>query len=599
MQFRILGPVETRTDGRPITVPLRKQRTLLAALLCNANDPVHPDVLVDLLWRGSPPPTARTNLRGYIHQLRRLLDEPGRIVRHQRGYSIRVGPEELDADRFQEAVDDAAGQPLHEAPRKVGAHLRRALSLWTGPALTDVDQAGFIQLEANRLEEMRLATLERRVEADLAAGDHAALIPELQLLAAKHPYREDLHAHLMVALYRSHRQAEALSHFQNVRRALDTELGVEPCQKLRRLETAILNNDQNLEGRVVATTTTGRSTPSRPVQLPPAPADLSGRSAEIERLRAAIRPGHRVIATIDGMYGVGKSALAISVASRNADQFADGVLYADLEPSLAKPAARDPVVNALKRFLHTFGIDRWAVPDDLDECVALYRSMLAGRRYLIVLDNVDTATQVAPFLPATADAAVIVTSRRMLADLNDSIRIPLGVLSENESVALLAARLGRRAIGQPGVTLRTVRLCGCLPLALHAVAARLVARPQWTMEQLAQRIADEGSRLGELSLGRLDVGARARSSHHQLAASHDLVDRLAARALPILAVECPQEFRLDGAVKALSGEADPERVVERLVDVRLLDSPAPGRYWMHEITRLCARQMSADQLPVL
>jgi DNA-binding SARP family transcriptional activator len=278
LQFSILGPLEVRVDGRPLQLGAAKQRAVLALLLLNANEVVPADRLVDELWDERPPATASHSVQVYVSQLRKVLAQAGTegadvIVSRPPGYLLRVAPEQFDLRRFERLVEEA--RAAHDAGDAAAAAdlLRKALALWRGPALADLRYEQFAQTAAARLEEIRLAAVERRIEVDLLLGRHADLVGELEQLVAEHPLRERLHAQLMLALYRSGRQAEALDVYRKVRRTLSEELGLDPSLALQQLERSILRQDPELEH--------GRREAKTEASTPPA----AGRSILLLELR--------------------------------------------------------------------------------------------------------------------------------------------------------------------------------------------------------------------------------------------------------------------------------------------------------------------------
>ena len=381
MVFAVLGPLEVRADAQIVPLGGLKQRVLLAVLIRHANRPVSAHVLVEALWGGSPPRTAADNLRLYVYQLRRVLGAD-RIHHRQGGYELLVRPGELDADRFDELSRAALTVDDH---RRAGEILREALALWRGPAYAGMEGVPLLCDEASRLEERRLAALESRMEADLGAGLDTELTSELAGLVAEHPLRERLRGHLMLALSRTGRQAEALAVYEEARQVLSAELGIEPGGELRRVHRLVLQGT--------------RERASGPAQLPPDISDFAGRDEHlitlVERLRHAETA--MVVSVIAGMGGIGKTALAVHAGHRLAETFTDGQLYANLQ------AATGPA-QVLAGFLTALGLPGAGIPELLEDRVALFRSRMARRRILIILDNVDSERQVRPCCPEARGA---------------------------------------------------------------------------------------------------------------------------------------------------------------------------------------------------
>ncbi|OLB67130.1 MAG: hypothetical protein AUI10_00890 [Actinobacteria bacterium 13_2_20CM_2_72_6] len=598
VQFRVLGPLEVRArDGRPVHLGATKHRILLSVLLLSANRPVGVDRLVEALWSSRPPRSAASALRTYASALRGALQlgpegTPALVGLHG-GYQIRVDPADLDLLSFEQLVTEGHRILADGDPQAAVDRFQRALGLWRGAPLEDVPLDGPLEPEVARLAELRLAALEASIEARLALGQHAELVAELGGLVAAHPLRERLRALLMLALYRCGRQADALAAFRQLRADLVEELGIEPSPQVSQLHTQILSPSPELDA------------PPRPAAVPvprQLPADVSGftgRRAELARLGGLLHPAEAPrtvpVGALDGIAGIGKSALAIHAAHLVADRFPDGQLYADLRGSSADRAPVPPLV-ILERFLRALGV---AGPESgsVEEAAASFRGATATRRLLVVLDNARDAAQVEPLLPAAPGCAVLVTSRQVLATLNGATHLHLSVLSPAEAVSLL----GRATDGRESAARHEVaRLCGYLPLALRIAGARLAARPTWPVRTLADKLSGAQRRLDELQLGDLGVRASFQISLQALATGDDPRDRLAADAFPLVAVPDGTDVSLGLAASLLDQpETVAEDALERLVDAQLLDSPAPRRYRLHDLLRLYGRERLADPAPVL
>jgi tetratricopeptide (TPR) repeat protein len=396
-------------------------------------------------------------------------------------------------------------------------------------------------------------------------------------------------------LDRCGRQAEALERYGMVRVRLTEELGVDPGPDLRRVYADLLAGRPPEVGEGAGTAPVA---PERlvPRQLPPDIAAFTGRARELARLEqvlaAAGEQGPVVISVIQGAGGIGKSALAVHAAHRLAGRFPDGQLYVDLHGATAGLQPLAPL-EVLGRFLRALGMDPAAVPADLEEASAAFRSRVAGRRLLVVLDNAADAAQVAPLLPASPGCGVLVTSRRLLASLEGARQVRLDVLTPAEAVELLDRLAGAaRVAAEPEAAAEVARWCGYLPLALSIAAARLAARPTWSVRALAGRLADQQRRLDELELAEVGVRTSFQVSHQQLRASHDPLDRSAAGAFGLLGMLDGPEMGAPLVARLLDqSEEAAERVLERLVDAHLLETPSPGRYRLHDLLRLCAREL--------
>jgi DNA-binding SARP family transcriptional activator/tetratricopeptide (TPR) repeat protein len=581
VRFSILGPLVVHTDGgRPADLRATKPRTLLAVLLLHANRPVSVDELTEALWPIKPPRTAAGALRTHAWTVRAALGLRGLVARPP-GYQLDVAPDELDAllfDQLARQGEQAAGRG--DLPAAVDAW-GRALTLWRGGVLDGMELGPTAHATATELTERRYALLEDWARAAMAIGRHPQALAPLAAATTEQPLRERLHELHMEALYRSGRQADALAVYQALRDRLVTELGIEPGRPLQRL------HDDVLSGAAM----------SAPRQLPPDVVEFVGRRAELDAARAGLP-----IVAIAGPGGVGKSAFVVRLAHRLAAGFPDGQLYVDLQGASAGLRPLDPL-EVLGRFLRALGV-RDSDLATVGEASAAFRAATASRRLLVVLDNASDSAQVRPLQPAGAHTATLITSRRVLSTLDGAERLILGVLPPADALLLLGRLAGpRRVADDPAAARRVAGWCGHLPLALRIAGGRLAARPAWTMRTLATRLADARRRLDELHLAELDVRSSIEVGHAQLAGSTDPDDRAAARALGLLARPDGAEIGLPAAAALLDLDAvDADRVLERLVDSQLLESPAPGRYRLHDLVRLYARTLPStvyDGLPRL
>ncbi|WP_405149968.1 NB-ARC domain-containing protein [Sphaerisporangium sp. NBC_01403] len=599
MRFRVLGTLEARSgSNRLVRLGAAKQRALLAVLLLNVNRPVHVDRLVEALWPQRPPRTAAVALRTYVSALRRVLgltdpaDAP-LLSTVPGGYQMRLSPADLDLLTFEELVAQgqqamAGGRPVLAAER-----LRRALGLWRGRPFEDVALDPRLGAELIRLEERKAAAQETWIDAQLALGNHGDLLAELGELVAEQPLRERLRAQWMLALYRSGRQAEALRAYRDLRGQLVRELGVEPSPPLQRLHRQILTGHPDLAPPVVGAGARP-GPPPVPRQLPRDIPSFTGRAAELARLRALVhqadRPGAPVIGAIDGMAGVGKTTLAVHAAHRLAGGFADGQVFVDLHGFTQGVSPVYPA-DALEQLLRSLGVPGEQIPHDLDARAALYRSRLAGKRVLILLDNAAEEAQVRPLLPGAPGCLTLVTSRRRLTGLEDVRPLSLDVLPRGDALALFTSSAGeRRVAGQPPELLtEIVELCGRLPLAIRIAAARLRGRPGWTPAHLADRLRDHQHRLGELEVGRLSVTATMDLSYHHLSPGRQGMYRLLGLH------PGPDIERHAAAALAGTTPQHASRLLDDLVDAHLLHEPVPGRYCFHDLLRAHATATLADE----
>jgi DNA-binding SARP family transcriptional activator len=589
VEYRVLGPVQVHVDGQQAAMGGPTPRALLALLLLNADRVMGTFQIIEALWGGRPPTSGATRVYGVVSELRAAFGRagvvPAPIGTHPHGYVLTVADGQLDLHAFERRLAEARAAAGRGEPAVAATAYRAALALWSGPALAGVT-APFANGEAARLEERRLVAVEELMEVELALGRHAGLVSELTALVARHPLRERLRERLMLVLYRSGRQAEALEVYQQGRQLLVDQLGLEPGPDLERLQRAILAADPELlEAGTRDDTGTREVEGARPpAQLPPDVADFTGRQEQAAWLRGALKPASpptaTTVAVLSGKPGVGKTALAVHAAHALRREFPDGQLYVDLRGAERRPLAPHDVLD---RFLRALGVGGAAVPATLEERCNLYRSRLADRRVLVVLDNAADAAQVRPLLPATAGCAALLTSRGQLADLEGVVPLTLDLLPEPDAVALLAKLAGHERVdAEPEVAARIVARCGLLPLAVRIAGARLRTRPSWPLATMAARLADERRRLSELAVGNQAVRSSFLLSYRALGDP-------TARTFRLLGL-LEAEDVAPGVVAAMTGNPAAEAELERLTDVHLLETHVPGRYRLHDLLRLFARE---------
>ncbi|MEV7598445.1 BTAD domain-containing putative transcriptional regulator [Kitasatospora sp. NPDC089797] len=653
MRYGILGPFEVRCDDVPVAVPRPRQRAGLALLLLNADHPVSIDRMVDALWGDAPPRTARAQVHTVVSTLRRALPPPAAqaLTLDQVGYRLAVPDEGLDAAEFDAGLVLARRLADRGRPAEAADRLRQALALWRGEALSGID-APFAAGARARLDEQRFAAHELRADLELALGRHRELVPELTALAEEFPARESIAERAAGALYRCGRQADALAVVAATRRVLAEEYGLDPGARLLELERAILRHELPVGppvgplvgplvgprvdrpvGRAARVDTAGPGLPDRPAPVlavpavsavpavpghpglpaqpsaPPTPAQLPqttsgfvGRREEIDRLAelSAAGPGASRIVALTGPAGVGKTSLALRSARDLAAHYPDGQIFVDLHGH--DRDEHESPARALERLLLALGVPGPLIPHDEALREDLYRSTVAGRRLLVVLDDARDYEHVRPLLPNSPQSFTVVTSRGMLGGLvatTGAAPLRLAVLSPTDSVEVLGRIAGReRVAGEPEAAGELARLCGGLPLALRISAVRLAERPGLPLADLAAELAPEDGRLTALSLpdGELAVSRVLDHSYRRLGPD-------AARLLRLLGLHPAGSFAEpvaaalfgapDGPLGASGASVRP--LLRILESLHLIEPAADGRYRMHDLVRLYGRQLAAGE----
>jgi DNA-binding SARP family transcriptional activator len=620
--FRLLGPLQVIGPGGAVRVPPGRQEVILATLLLEVNRVVSTDLLVDLLWEDDPPDTARTQVQICVSRLRKLFTASGidaLIATRPPGYVLNTDAGTVDQSLFVQRIGEARLLARQGEPAAAVEVFRSADALWQGSCLSGV-HSDVLRNQAQQLDEERLTAVEARIRLELELGRHDQLIGEIRRRVREQPMREQLRAQLMLALYRCGRQAEALDSYREGRELLVEELGLEPGEDLRELESRILSGDATLRaapspaGResVPEQRSGGRAArPARdspaeraagtapaafraetPHQLPADTADFVGDEELIQDVAQVLVGGKARqavgVAVIVGKPGIGKSTLATHVAHRLSEGFfPDGQLYCDLrgvDPVAARPA------EVLGRFLRALGIPGPVIPETLDERAEMYRTLLATRRILVVLDDAASESQVRPLLPGAKSCAVLVTSRIRLTGLPGAHRVELEVLAGDQALELLGRVIGaERVAAEPEAAEALVRTVGGLPLALRIVAARLAARPHWTLASMVHRLASERHRLDELTHGEMTIRASLSLSHDGLGPAEQRLMRLMSMA---------RGATLPGWLAGALLDDDrpyPSDLLEPLVDMQMLDvlgveRTGSFRYGFHEIIRVFARE---------
>ncbi|MFB4273305.1 BTAD domain-containing putative transcriptional regulator [Nonomuraea sp. GTA35] len=614
VRFAILGPVEVSTGGRSLPALAPRHRAFLAYFLLHAGVVLSVERLTDAMWGPTPPDTARAQVHAALTAMRRTLraaDAAHLVQTRPAGYVITPAAGQLDLQEFATLVAEA-----ESGPAAAGQPLRQALALWRGPAFAGV-QAHFVESARARLEDRRLGAVERLMELELAAGRHAELLDPLAAELTAHPLREKLAGQLMLALHRAGRQADALAVGRDYRRRLADEQGLDPGHAFLSVEETVLRGEPPAATRirpaetgspVVAGMQPAEAEPPAAARIQPAEAeppaaaarpvaaflpydvaDFAGRAVQVEELCRPASPTV-TISVIDGMAGIGKTALAVHAAHRLAERYPDGQLFLDLH---AHTAGQRPLeaAEALEVLLRQLGVPTERVPASMTERAALWRAELAGRRVLLVLDNAADAAQVRPLLPGVSNSLVLITSRQRLTDLDGARSVSMDVLPLPDAVALFTGIVGERASAEPEAVAEVLLLCGFLPLAVRIAATRLRHRPRWSVAHLAERLRDERRRLTELATSERGVAAAFTLSYRQLTTGQQQVFRLlglhpgrdiephAAAALADLPVERAEEL------------------LEELLDAHMLQQRAFGRYVFHDLLRRYAAQLAAEQEP--
>ena len=590
MRFGLLGPlvVEDHAWTRR-TISGARLRVLLAALLLRHGTPVSVDALVEAVWGETPPAGANGTLRSYITRLRQSLEsEAGeRIVARGAGYLIRVEESELDVLEFEALCRRTAALCRSGAWAEVSAAADRALALWRGEPLSDVPSAALRTRFVPRLEELRVQTIEDRNEAELRLGRADRLVPQLRDLVTRYPLRERFHAQLMEALAAAGRTAEALEVYQAARRILVEELGIEPGSELRQAQERILAG--------AARPRPPDRTGPVPRQLPTGVRHFAGRVREIKILSSLLtqRPepaGAVVISAIDGTAGIGKTALAVHWAHQNVDRFPDGQLYANLRGFDPGGTPAETAIVA-RGFLDALEVPAESIPSGLDAQLALYRSRLAGRRMLVVLDNARDADQVRPLLPGASGCLVLVTSRSRLTGLvavDGAVPLSLDLFTEHEARDLLAQRLGsERILRERDAAEALIGVCAGLPLAVNIVVAHAAVHPEQPLAALADELS-AGSRLNALAIGDSAADLRAVFS-----SSYRVLADEAARVFRLLSLHPGSDVSLPAAASlvALGRDRARDRLSE-LTAANLLTEHTPGRYTYHDLLHAFALEQT-------
>nr|WSX78633.1 tetratricopeptide repeat protein [Streptomyces sp. NBC_00899] len=607
MEIRLLGTVSLRVGGERLELGSLKERAVLAALALDVGRPVALHTLVGRLWDGDPPPHGRENAHTYISRLRGRLRRAGttphapQITSRVHTYTLEADPETVDWHRYQRLVNDAAATAEDDRAAEV---FRQAEELWEGEALSGIPGL-WAETARRTLSERRLAAAVSRTAVDLRRGRFRELVPELAALTAQHPDDETLLGHLTLAYYGCGRYAEALRVYEQARRVLMTEYGALPGPALERIHLGVLDHVPVPDlVRAAAPTAPRKGMPraaARATRIPrpepdggraprnlPGQPPLIGRHEELARLTdsfAATADGPVVaLESVSGMGGVGKTAVAVHTAARLADRYPDSQLYLDLR---AHSALQEPLTSAeaLTALLRALGTPSANIPVDVDDLAELWRSMLARRRAVIVLDDVVDARQVRPLLPHDTPSLVLLTSRRHITGLPTARRVQLDVLPRPDAIALFRRFAGEDRTRDVAAVGRVVDLLGRLPLALELIASRFQARGVWTLATLQDRLTRPG-RLNEIH----DTDDRDLTRIFSL--SYRTLTKVQRQAFRRLSLHPGPDITVPVAAALLNVPPDAaERIVEGLLANHLLREQVPDRCTYHDLLHEYARHL--------
>lgn len=589
MRLRVLGALDVqRVTGDVVDPGGPRLQVVLACLLLECPAAVSTERLVDAVWPDAPPATARSQIQICVSHLRqRLGTSSARIVTRRSGYALEPGGAELDRLEFERAVDRARELVRSGRIAEAVTVLRGSLDLWRGPVVLPEITSPVVRDRAVVLEESRAIVVEELAALMLSGGRHSELVPLLSREILDYPLREQMRSQLMLALFGAGRQADALREYRRARDVSIAELGIEPAEPLRSLEAAILRGDTSLlRGQSPAT-----APAPAPAMLPAGVGDFTGRDDAVRDMLAAVHGGARngtgaAVLVLSGHGGVGKSALALHLAHRIAERFPDGRFYASIG---SDPAGTD---RALERFLRALGTPPNSIPESSEERQAAFHERIAGRSVLIVVDDATIESQLLPLIPPDSCSALIVTSRRRLTALPGATRFEIGAFAPAESQALLERILGSERIrADPDAASTLARYCGHLPLAVRIAAARLAARPHWTLRAMCARLADDSAQLDELQHGDMAVRGSLLLTYESLAPE----TRRLLRLLSLL--DSPRIGGWTCAVLLGCDARTAEGRLDELVELHLLeivavdaDEPLSGQFRLHELVRLFGRE---------
>ncbi|HEY6739416.1 MAG TPA: BTAD domain-containing putative transcriptional regulator, partial [Actinopolymorphaceae bacterium] len=574
MRFCVLGRLRIVDGDRELSLSAPKTRRLLAVLLAHAGQAVPADILAETLWPGEDVDRVLPRLHLQVHRLRRALDGLENLTHAHGTYTLDVCPGDLDTREFESLVTESEEAAARHDLEAAAAHLRRALTLWQGRPFEDFEDIDVVRSEASRLTELEVAAREELYALELARGRQTEILDELREFADRHPLRERSHLLLMATLAATGRRGEAATVFDAVRERMAEELGLEPGTAITEMAEVITAGK---DPRTLVRHATGVDEAQSLAVFPPAPA-VVGRQAELEHLdrlaTESLESGSNRLVVVSGMPGVGKTALVVHWAHRSERLFPDGRLYVDLRGFSHESAV--PAGEVLPRFLTALGaVD---VPTSEAEQISLYRSTLAHRRVLVVLDNAADPEQVRPLLPGGSAAMVVVTSRdelRGLVALDDAVSLRLPVLDRESARQLVTDALGAERSTEPALVDGLAEACGRLPLALSIAAASVASDEKLDLADVVRTM-----------LGGQGVGATFDQSYARL----DEDGRLVFRRCGLVPA---RSFSTREAAAAAGLELPRvRRALRRLVTSHLVEPYAPERYRLHDLVRAYAEEMT-------
>ncbi len=620
----VLGPIEAwAADGRRVELGTPRQKALLAVLSLRANTPVSAEALLDAVWGPSCPASATQLVHTYMYRLRRAI-QPDSPKWHRHGvlstvdgrYTLSLPSMALDVRAFEGHVTRAAGAGAGGNVRQARDMLDEALRCWRGEPFAGLP-GPLLDIERRRLQERRLSVRQDRLELELRLGRHRAIVPELQAMVCEDPLHEQLVELLMLALYRGGRQSDALRLYEQTRRLLDDELGVQPGAGLRQLHLRLLRAAEAGAGDgepeigqsdigqplgLGSLAVGGAATPvlaapvHTPAQLPRDIADFTGREAESASLAGLLAAGggaYVPVGVIAGRPGVGKTALAVHVAHQVRAEFPDGQLYLDLHGGSVSPTSP---ASALEYLLRSVGLSLAELPESFQQRAALFRTWLAGQRILIVADDARDEEHVRALLPGSPGCAVLITSRTPLVGIDGARHLHLQSFDPADGLRMLRNVVGaERVDAEPAPAADIVAACAGLPLAVHIAAGKLTARPHWSLRHLAALLADESRRLDELVCA-------DRAVRRSIALTADLLTPAQREAFMTLSLAELPTFDVAAAAAILgTTHTQAAELVDALVESHLVDvagwSPTDEfQVRFHDLVRLYAREQAAAHL---